>query len=53
MSRFPDAFEEMLHGVLKDAVRPGGVVVLQLCRDTSDEAFDKLKTHANVRVAAA
>ncbi|MEI9932816.1 MAG: hypothetical protein WDM89_20340 [Rhizomicrobium sp.] len=50
LSRYPDAFEELLHGILKDAVRPGGVVALQLFRDTRDAAFDKLKTHENVRV---
>ena len=49
LSRYPDAFEELLHGILKDAVRPGGLVALQLCRDTTDAAFDKLKTHENVR----
>ena len=31
-------------------MRPGGVVALQFCRDASDAAFDRLKTHANVRV---
>ena len=50
LSRFPDAFEEMLHGVLKDAVQAGGVVALQLCRDATEATFDKLKTHENVRV---
>jgi len=50
LSRIPDAFEELLHDILKDAMRPGGVVALQFWRDASDAAFDRLKTHANVRV---
>ena len=50
LSRIPDAFEELLHDVLKPAMRTGGVVALQFCRDASEAAFDRLKTHANVRV---
>jgi hypothetical protein len=50
LSRIPDAFEELLPDILSKAMRPGGVVALQFCRDASDAAFDRLKTHANVRV---
>jgi len=50
LSRIPDAFEEFLPDILKPAMRAGGVVALQFCRDASEAAFDRLKTHANVRV---
>jgi hypothetical protein len=50
LSRIPDTFEELLHEKLAGAMRPGGVAALQFFRDTSDAAFDRLSTHANVRV---
>jgi hypothetical protein len=50
LSRIPDTFEELLHERLGAALRPGGVVALQFCRDASDDAFEKLKLHAKVRV---
>jgi hypothetical protein len=50
LSRIPDAFEELLHERLRAAIRPGGVVALQFCRYATEDAFEKLKLHANVRV---
>ncbi len=49
LSRIPDTFEELLRERVRAALRPGGVVALQFCRDASDEAFEKLKLHDNVR----
>ncbi|HVU22313.1 MAG TPA: hypothetical protein VHE09_16405, partial [Rhizomicrobium sp.] len=49
LSRIPDTFEELLHERLSAAVQPDGLVVLQFCRDVSDDAFEKLKLHENVR----
>jgi len=50
LSRIPDTFEELLHERLSAAMRPGGIVALQFCRDASEDTFEKLKLHANVRV---
>ncbi|HTT98551.1 MAG TPA: hypothetical protein VMF58_10915 [Rhizomicrobium sp.] len=49
LSRIPDTFEELLHERIAAAMRPGGVVALQFCRDASEDALEKLKLHANVR----
>jgi hypothetical protein len=50
LSRIPDTFEELLFERLRVAIRPGGIVALQFCRDASEDALEKLKLHANVRV---
>jgi len=50
LSRIPDTFEELLPEKLRGAMRPGGVVALQFCRDASEDALEKLKLHANVRI---
>ncbi len=50
LSRIPDTFDELLHERLGAALKPGGLVALQFCRDASDDALEKLKLHENVRV---
>lgn len=52
LARIPDSFEELLDTQIRGALLPGGIAVLQFCRDASDQAFDRLKiSHANARAA--